>query len=289
MSGVGSCPSRSILNQFKSEANARVFVLRVLRLLALISVSLMAQQSVANSFLFPATACLNAPYTGAQTPGQRGLANLMRDLRRLLVDFPSLLDTLEAQSPQLCYSDTLLTEKAYFDVGENRIVLSTDLSHGLALVVLVHEVRHVDQLARGICPTQDLAMHEYAHGVLAMEADANVISLLVAWKSKAEGDASLWHALEDWQMTADIAARFDAVMRENHDFVAAATAAFEQWYASDRRRELYYIASCSAYLDHQDRTHALPRYLSLSDDYFSRLCILPDGQPYACLNVIAAD
>lgn len=125
-------------------------------------------------------------------------------------------------------------------------------------------------------------MKDYARGVLALEADAGVAAVLVAWARKEAGEGSLWQALETWPMTADIAARFGEVMIESEDAGQAASAAFDQWYAMEARRERYYIASCSAYLDRQDRTHALPGYLPLSSDYFDRLCVLPDGQNYAC-------
>ncbi|MBV1902542.1 MAG: hypothetical protein KUG58_02790 [Marinosulfonomonas sp.] len=76
-------------------------------------------------------------------------------------------------------------------------------------------------------------------------------------------------------MSSDIAGRFAAVIPERGNVAAAAWAAFDQWYTSEKRTERYYIASCSGYLDRQDQAHALPRYLLLADDYLARLCQLP--------------
>ena len=66
------------------------------------------------------------------------------------------------------------------------------------------------------------------------------------------------------------------------DPAEAGYAAFAQWYASDERREIYYAASCSAYLDEQDTSHAIPQYGALAEDYFDRLCTLPDGRDFPC-------
>lgn len=249
-----------------------------------IALALLTGQLAANPLLREADDCLGAPYAFfGESQRQETLADLMRNLRGVLKDFPSLLTTLETQHPKVCLSDTLVSEKAYYDVENNRIVLAEGMSPGLVLAVLVHELRHVDQVTRGVCPSQNLAMKQYAKGVFAMEADASVIALLVAWNHKEEGEPALWQALASWPMAADIAARFEVVMTQTQgDVAAAAAAGFEQWYASDQRRDRYYVASCSAYLDYQDKTHLLPGYLQLSGDYFARLCVLPDGKSYAC-------
>jgi hypothetical protein len=70
--------------------------------------------------------------------------------------------------------------------------------------------------------------------------------------------------------------QYYAVLTETHELSSAA-AAFDQWYASDRRRDLYYIAVYSTHLDQKVRTHALPKFLKLSGDYLSEPCILPNG------------
>ena len=112
-------------------------------------------------------------------------------MHAILAEFPSLLSTLNSQVSQICLSDHLFAEKAYLDANDSRIVLATDMSAGMMLVVLLHEVRHADQLARGICPSDDLAMEQYARATLSLEADANVVSLIVAWQQRNAGNLSL--------------------------------------------------------------------------------------------------
>ena len=237
---------------------------------------------VADSWPIGPDACLHAPFADAATAAQAGIRDLVDGLRPALSEFPSLSSLLETGSTHICLAERLVTEKAYLDAEADRIVLSADMSPGLMRVVLVHELRHAEQLARGVCPSLNLAMREYARGVLALEADANVTAALVAWREKDAGDGQMWQALESWPMTGDIAVRFAAVMAETGDVAEAASAAFDQWYASESRTNLYYITSCSAYLDQQDEVHALPGYLRLADDYLARLCLLPDGTDYAC-------
>ncbi|MGB8624187.1 MAG: DUF6782 family putative metallopeptidase, partial [Paracoccaceae bacterium] len=85
-----------------------------------------------------------------------------------------------------------------------------------------------------------------------------------------------------WRTHSDIAAAFAAEMAATGDAPRATAAAFAQWYASDWRRENYYLAACSDYLDQQDRSKALPRYRLLSEDFLDTLCRLPDGTAYPC-------
>ena len=255
-------------------------------LVCLAGLMLMAGQAGADSASITSDDCLGAPFTGTATPVQTEIRNVVAGLRPALDGFPTLVSALDAGETRICLATGLVTEQAFYDVEADRIVLSADMPHDLRRVVLVHELRHVEQIARGICPSQSLAMKEYARGVLALEADANVITALVAWKQKSGGDDALWQAFEGWSMTADIAGRFAAVMTERGDVAEAASAAFDQWYVSEERIERYYIASCSSYLDRQDQTHALSGYLPLDDDYLARLCLLPDGRSYDCASAL---
>jgi len=226
--------------------------------------------------------CIAAPYQSAETPDQRLLAKEVAALRAALRDFPALLEVLDSRRPSLCLSKGLIEARAYYEPETNRIVLVSGMGTGLTLAMLVHEIRHLYQFDGGICPSDSLAMKEYARAVFAMEADANVVSLLVAWHLRSEGDSRMWRALELWPMTADIASRFAQSMTATGDVSTAAAAAFDQWYALEIRRERYYVAACSDYLERSDRAHALPSYRSLPADFLTRLCLMPDGSTYPC-------
>lgn len=226
--------------------------------------------------------CIAPPYLSASTQEERDLLRLHREIVTALERFPSLGQAYQSRLPALCLSERMDNAHAYLDVRNNRIVINRSLSRDMQTAVLLHELRHLDQMFTGSCPSDDLAMKEYARAVFAMEADASAISLLVAWDMKENGNAAAWSALSSWPSQSDIAARFSDEMAASGDVALATEAAFAQWYASDDRRRRYYLATCSDYLDRQDAGHALPRYQLLDADFLDQLCLLPDGTAYRC-------
>jgi len=230
----------------------------------------------------PFRTCLAPPYDGARTDTQRQIRSLADWLRSALVPHPSLARILEDRPPEICLSDHLFGIQGDFELAARRIVLRRGLSQPLMRAVAIHELRHVHQTRTGICPDPSLSMESTARVTLAMEADASAVSLAIAWHLRAAGEPSVWTALETWPTHADLALAFEAEMRASGDVALATARAFGTWYESEWRRETYYIAACSDYLDRQDRTHALPRYGSLDQAYLSDLCRLPDGRVYPC-------
>src|SRR6056297_127472 len=222
--------------------------------------------------------CLSPPFD----EGPAELRSMVADLREAVADFPSLNAALADPMLDICVSDSLFGELGYLEADTARIVLRADLEPGLRRAVLLHELRHLDQLRLGACPSPALSMRENARAVFAIEADANAIALLVAWHLKTDGDPQVWQALENWDSTTDIAAAFSAEMEATADPARAAAAAFAAWYASDIRRERYYLSSCNAYLDRQDRMHSLAGTQQVEAGYFTALCRMPDGATYPC-------
>lgn len=221
--------------------------------------------------------CLAPPYSG-----DTDLARLIARLDILLADFPALADRLDADGPAICLSDALFAEQGYYAPADDTIRLRAGLTDGLALAILIHELRHVDQVRLGACPAPSLAMDETARATFAMEADASAISLLVAWHARAAGDPAAWEALAAWPNAADIARAFEDAMARTGDPAEATAAAFAQWYADPARREAYYIGACSAYLDQLDDSHRLPGAGAVPALFFDTLCRMPDGGTYAC-------
>lgn len=227
-------------------------------------------------------ACLAPPYESARTDAQRTLADIYREVRPALDRFPELGAALDGAGPEICFAGRMGEAMGYLDAESNRIVLSRAQPRALQLGIFLHEVRHLWQFSRGSCPQDALAMKEYARATFAIEADASAVSLLVAWDMKAHGDPSVWEALAGWPSHRDIAASFAATMEETGNGALAVTAAFYQWYGSPERRERYYRAACSDYLYRQDKGHLIPRYQMIREDFFERLCRLPDGGVYEC-------
>ncbi|PFG64293.1 hypothetical protein AXZ77_2927 [Thioclava sp. ES.031] len=210
------------------------------------------------------------------------IAALVTQLRPALDRWPSLHVALFQDAGELCLADTLHDARGYFEPRSSRLVIATDMAPALQKAVLIHELRHLEQKFHGSCPDPNLSMKENARAIFAMEADATTFSLAVAWDLREAGMPDAWDALAGWPMQDDIAAAFETEMGRSGDLISAASAAFTQWYAKDARRELYYLASCSDYLESRDREHRMLSYDRLSGGFFDALCRLPDGEAYPC-------
>ncbi|KFE33822.1 DUF6782 family putative metallopeptidase [Thioclava atlantica] len=210
------------------------------------------------------------------------IAALVDRLDPVLTRWPALGTTLFRDTRELCLADTLHDARGYLEPEACRIIIAADLDPELQAVVLIHELRHLQQKFCGTCPEPTLSMHENARAIFAIEADAAAYSLAIAWQLRADGQPGMWDALAGWPMQADIAAAFEAEMKTSNDLSAAASAAFAQWYREEKRQELYYTAACSDYLERIDREHNLLTYDALAPDFFARLCHLPDGAAYQC-------
>ena len=245
-------------------------------------VSLLITISTFGTTAIAETICINAPYLTFAGERQRELVQLIDTFRPTLKNYPTMLEVLETHSPDICLSDRMDLAHAYLDIETNRIILSADLPHDIRPGVMLHEIRHLWQYSQGSCPTDDLAMKEYARATLALEADASAISLMIAWEIKEQGDSSVWNALSTWPSHEDIAARYEATISSGEEAGLAATSAFHQWYASDWRRNRYYVAACSEYLDRQDASHRIPQYELIDESFFEDLCKLPQGDAYSC-------
>ncbi|MBF9035565.1 hypothetical protein HKCCE2091_15060 [Rhodobacterales bacterium HKCCE2091] len=226
--------------------------------------------------------CLAPPYDAPATDRERRIADVVAELGALLSPYDSMSATLGDGAPEVCLADRLYGVQGYYETDIHRVVLSASLPRAMMLAVAIHELRHVHQASIGICPTSDLSMAATAEMTLAMEADASATSLVIAWRLQGDGRQDIWTALRGWRSHTTLADAFEAEMERSGDLAAAAAAAFTAWFDQDWLRDSYYIAACSAYLDRQDETHALPRYGALSDDYLDALCRLPSGRDYGC-------
>ncbi|MGI3183617.1 DUF6782 family putative metallopeptidase [Nioella aestuarii] len=196
--------------------------------------------------------------------------------------FPYYRASLATERPTMCLEDGPLGARGFLDVDGNRIVISTRLALDEQVVIFLHELRHLQQIGEGFCPASTLSMAENARAVFALEADAMAVTTLVAWTLAEAGLSGAWQALTGWPLYGDIPVAFQQAIDRGADETGASAAAFYQWYGSDWRRESYYIAACSDYLDRQDEANALPQYQLLPPEFLSNLCRLPDGTAYPC-------
>lgn len=222
--------------------------------------------------------CLEPPYATTDETALRDI----QALREAIAPFPSLLDSLEAGGPRFCWASGVQEALGTFDSETLTIEVNRALADGMRAAVLIHELRHMDQDRRGICPDDTLNMRAYARHVFALEADAMAIAHLVAWSALETGDTTIFNALSEAEETRDIAEAFAAEMGASGDPGLATSAAFDAWYASPARQERYYLSTCSGYLDRLDETHLLPGEAPLTLSFSADLCVLPDGAPYPC-------
>ncbi|MBF9059348.1 hypothetical protein HKCCSP123_09145 [Rhodobacterales bacterium HKCCSP123] len=231
---------------------------------------------------FEGLECLSAPFDSPRTPDGQRIAALVDWLRSRLAPYPPLSELLEVDPPELCLAERIFAAQAYYEPNEHRIVFRETLSPAFMGAVAIHELRHVHQSRLGACPHPDLSMEATASVTLAMEADASAVSLAIAWQLRAQGEPETWDALAAWPSYAPLVQAFETELRARGDIALATGAAFAAWYEIEWLAESYYVAACSAYLDRQDETHALPRYGSIEPDFRETLCRLPDGSAYPC-------
>jgi hypothetical protein len=214
--------------------------------------------------------------------GPPGLSALAREVAALSGRYGFIAEALDRTRPALCLSDEISNAHGFYDVDENRIAVDADLPAEFQIAIVVHELRHLWQFGMGNCPSSDLAMDQYGLGTLALEADASAISLLIAWEIRMGGRDGVWASLAAWPTQSDVAKAFADEMSVAAIPAHAVSAAFGQWYASERRVRDYYFSACSGYLDRQDDEKLLPGYDALPADYYTALCVMPDGRPYDC-------
>lgn len=226
-----------------------------------------------------AETCLEHPYESAGAPA---LAADLAAVRAALEPFESLRQSLDSAKPRICLTEEPSDALGSFEAEENVITVSAGQPGDKRVAVLLHEIRHLDQYARGFCPSMSLDMRANARAVFALEADAMAIAHLVAWAAGENGAPGPFAALRSSDETADIAAAFETAMAETGDPSAATAAAFDAWYTSDARRERYYVSTCMAYLDRIEDDHLFGGTAGLSADFLAQVCDLPDGTPYPC-------
>lgn len=229
-----------------------------------------------------ATLCLVPPYDQTATPAQRSARALLDAIERLDPAPDPLLEVLHRNGTALCIEDRPTTVRGAYNVDRNLIELSADLDFGERLLILIHELRHLDQYGRGFCPSTDFDLKEVTRFTYMVEADAQAVATYYAWKLKGAGQPEAWDAIARLKEYADIGAVFADSVLQGASPEDAVTAAFEAWFTSPWRVETYRLSSCAAYLDRLDETKRLRSYAPLPDDYFTGLCTLPGGAAYAC-------
>jgi hypothetical protein len=207
-------------------------------------------------------------------------------LLRIIKNEPQISNYLLGKSASekvaICEDDNQLESSGYYDYDYHIIGLLRAASLSKQTLILVHELRHLDQISRGYYHSLDYDIDEMVRLTFAVEADANAIMTLFAWRMKQLGFVGPWITLKNTEKYSDIPNRFEAEMKNGSNEIAATRAAFIQWYQSDWRATSYYRTARTGYLDLLDETKRLRRYYKLPADYLDGLCLLPAGENYGC-------
>jgi len=183
----------------------------------------------------------------------------------------------------LCIYYSASSDKGFFNTDYNVLALWGAFPDDDVALVAIHELRHLDQDVRGIRRGTDHSIAEEVRKTYAMEADAQAFATLYAWKLKELGRPQVWRALVKLEHYNEIAEAFEATMKLAGDELASTRAAFQQWYRIPWLTKGYYQGALMGYLDAMDKFR-IPESSKqiLPKDYFSQLCVLPDGRNYGC-------
>lgn len=248
-------------------------------LLAALALTAVGGRVMAEASQPPATGdCL--PTDGQPTANEARLTRLLDQIDAAFPGPDPLLAAMQDRKATLCLDGRPMDALGYFAPERNALILDTALSDGALFVIAVHELRHLDQVRRGFCPSVALERGEYLRLSFAMEADAQATATLYAWQARLGGLEGPWVGLADLSTYADVAAAFEAAIAGGVE--QAVAAGFGAWYRNPKRVAAYYTATCGAYYDALDRSNLLPGDDRLDADFLGGLCRLPDGTPYPC-------
>lgn len=129
----------------------------------------------------------------------------------------------------------------YYRAGMRLIGLNSGLSEGQKIVFLAHELAHVPQhdvySDNRLFPPHDLILLRRVR-----EATAEAVATRIAWQLRRDGYDTAWREKKADRFYGDIVRAFAAELghdQRQEDELAAARAAFDQWFAVARRRDLY--------------------------------------------------
>lgn len=226
--------------------------------------------------------CLVPAQEHQATPQTRRLQQLQHFLGLAPELEDHLSDQLWLAGSAICLDDRKDSARGYYDHHFNIIALRERLSLATQALILAHEMRHIEQVNLGYCLSTHYDINEMVRATYALEADAQAISTLFAWRLKSRGVTQPWQTYLELPHYRDIALAFKKERRRGGSLAQATREAFRQWYSSPWRRINYHHQCYTGYLDKLDDENLIQRYRKLPEGFFEGLCKLPDGKSYRC-------
>jgi hypothetical protein len=218
----------------------------------------------------------------ADQPAAKLFNNILSYIQKDAEYSEALMKTAVTTGIAFCIENRADGSRGYYDYRYNIIAVRESLGFYQKVAIVLHELRHVEQVNRGFRQTLEYSMNEMTRMTYAVEADVQAFSVLFAWRMKKKGLPDLWHTLLTFKHYADIAKSFEQEMARSDDDMRATKQAFIQWYDSAWRKKNYRTGCCMGYLDMLDETNLIESYELLPQDFFDELCVLPDGRNYGC-------
>ncbi|MBS9717433.1 DUF6782 family putative metallopeptidase [Pseudohalocynthiibacter aestuariivivens] len=226
--------------------------------------------------------CLITVDSSAVSPDQTRLRTVLDIIDSIYPEGNPFLDLARDQKTAICIEDRSAPELGFFDAALNLIALHFSLNLDETVVILTHELRHLDQYSRGFCQSARFDVKEEVRFTYVIEADAMAVTAHEIWRMKELGYSGPWYALEHLGHYNDVAQSYAEIAGNDGTADAALTAAFDQWFTSEWRRDTYELATCMFYYDELDRTNTIQSYGLRSDSLLQNVCVLPDGSRYKC-------
>ena len=226
--------------------------------------------------------CLITVDSNAVSPDQTRIRAALDIINSVYPEGNLFLDLARDQKTAICIEDRSVPELGFFDAALSLIALHSSLDPNETVVILTHELRHLDQYSRGFCQSARFDVKEEVRFTYVIEADAMAVTAHEIWRMKELGYSGPWEALEHLGHYNDVAQSYAEIAGNEGTADAALTAAFDQWFTSEWRRDTYEFSACMSYYDELDRTNTIQSYGLRSDSLLQNVCVLPDGRRYKC-------
>ncbi|WP_236619949.1 DUF6782 family putative metallopeptidase [Micavibrio aeruginosavorus] len=181
-------------------------------------------------------------------------------------------------------------ERGFYDTGLNMMMVHDGMEFGQQALITAHELRHHVQYRMGFERSLKYSRDEYVRFTYVMEADAQALATLLAWQTRAAGDARVWDGLMSIENYRDTGVAFETAMagKDPLDETAqrdATAAAAIAWRNNQWLNAIYRAQSIDMYLDELDTTKKIRTYKNAPDEIYAPLCAKP-GDFYDCLSTL---
>ncbi|WP_435641259.1 DUF6782 family putative metallopeptidase [Micavibrio aeruginosavorus] len=200
-----------------------------------------------------------------------------------------LVKTASDHKTLFCTYDNPM-ERGFYDTGLNMMMVHDGMEFGQQALITAHELRHHVQYRMGFERSLKFSRDEYVRFTYVMEADAQALATLLAWQTRAAGDARVWDGLMSIENYRDTGTAFESAMigKDPHDETAqrhATAAAAIAWRDNQWLSAMYRAQSLDMYFDELDKTKKFRVYTNKPDEMYAPLCAAP-GDFYDCLSTL---